>query len=84
MGRVARCPDQRGQRPDRRCRRFGTTYGFVFTGWGVAGLLAPVAAASLAATVGYGAVYRIFIVVAVLSRACVAMYARLVRDRRES
>jgi MFS family permease len=64
--------------------RFGTTYGLVFTGWGAAGLLAPVAAASLAATAGYGAVYRIFLVVAVLSWACVAAYARLVRDRRES
>jgi len=64
--------------------RFGTTYGLVFTGWGAAGLLAPVAAASLAATAGYGAVYRIFIVVAVLSWAAVATYARLVRNRRES
>jgi hypothetical protein len=43
-----------------------------------------VAAASLAATAGYGAVYRIFIVVAVLSWAAVATYARLVRNRRES
>jgi MFS transporter, OFA family, oxalate/formate antiporter len=62
--------------------RFGTTYGLVFTGWGAAGLMAPVTAASLAATVGYGAVYRIFLVVAVLSWACVGTYARLVRDRR--
>jgi MFS family permease len=64
--------------------RFGTTYGLVFTGWGAAGLLAPVAAASLAATVGYGPVYLIFLVVAALSWACVATYAKLVRDRRES
>lgn len=58
--------------------RFGTTYGLVFTGWGVAGLLAPVAAASLATEVGYGGVYRSFLVIAVLSWACVATHVRLV------
>ena len=61
--------------------RFGTTYGLVFTGWGAAGLLAPVAAASLAADAGYDAVYQAFLVVAVLSWVCVTAYARLVRDQ---
>jgi OFA family oxalate/formate antiporter-like MFS transporter len=63
--------------------RFGTTYGLVFTGWGVAGLLAPVGATSLAGQVGYDGVYRSFLVVAVLSWACVATYARLLGGRRE-
>jgi MFS family permease len=57
--------------------RFGTTYGRVFTGWGVAGLVAPVAAATLATVIGYDAVYRSFLVVAALSWACAATYARL-------
>ena len=61
--------------------RFGATYGLVFTGWGIAGLLAPVAAASLAAAIGYGGVYRAFLVVAVLSWTCVAWYAVQVRAR---
>ena len=64
--------------------RFGATYGLVFTGWGAAGLLAPVAAAALAAERGYGPVYQFLLVGAVLSWACVAMYARLVRGRTET
>ncbi|MDQ4116926.1 MAG: MFS transporter [Actinomycetota bacterium] len=56
--------------------RFGATYGRVFTGWGAAGLLAPVAASAFAVVAGYGAVYAAFLVVAVLSWACVALYAR--------
>lgn len=63
--------------------RFGTTYGRVFTGWGLAGLLAPVAAAALAATIGYDGVFRAFLAVAALSWVCVAIYARLVRDQRQ-
>lgn len=60
--------------------RFGTTYGQVFTGWGLAGLLAPAATAALAATtIGYDGVYRAFLAVAALSWVCVATYARLVR-----
>ena len=59
--------------------RFGATYGRVFTGWGIAGLLAPVAAAAFAVVAGYDAVYAAFIVVAALSWACVAIYARLTR-----
>jgi MFS transporter, OFA family, oxalate/formate antiporter len=58
--------------------RFGSTYGVVFTGWGIAGLLAPVAAATLAARIGYDGVYLAFLVIAVLAWACVATYARLV------
>ena len=64
--------------------RFGATYGLVFTGWGAAGLLAPVAAASLAAKGGFGPVYQFLLVGAVLSWGCVAMYARLVRRRTET
>jgi len=58
--------------------QFGSTYGLVFTGWGIAGLLAPVAAATLAAQIGYDGVYLSFLVIAVLAWACVATYARLV------
>ncbi|GAA1231791.1 MFS transporter [Pseudonocardia alaniniphila] len=58
--------------------QFGSTYGVVFTGWGIAGLLAPVAAATFAAQIGFDGVYRSFIVIAVLAWACVATYARLV------
>ena len=57
--------------------RFGTIYGRVFTGWGLAGLLAPVAAAALAARVGYDGVYRFFLVLALLAWVCVAAYTRL-------
>jgi OFA family oxalate/formate antiporter-like MFS transporter len=57
--------------------RFGTIYGLVFTSWGVAGLLAHVAAATLATVIGYGGVYLAFLVVAALSWASVATYARL-------
>jgi OFA family oxalate/formate antiporter-like MFS transporter len=55
--------------------RFGATYGRVFTGWGVAGLVAPVAASAGALAAGYGAVYTVFVVVAVLSWVCVAVHA---------
>ncbi|GAA1388272.1 OFA family MFS transporter [Pseudonocardia kongjuensis] len=63
--------------------RFGTTYGRVFTGWGLAGLLAPVAAATLATTIGYDGVYRAFLAVAALSWVCVAIYARLLHNQRQ-
>jgi MFS family permease len=62
--------------------RFGTTYGLVFTGWGIAGLLAPVAAARLATVIGYGGVYGAFLVVAALSWASAGTYARLATSRR--
>jgi MFS family permease len=64
--------------------RFGTTYGLVFTGWGIAGLLAPVTAAALALEVGYNGVYLAFLVVAVLSWVSVTMYAVTVRVRSTS
>jgi OFA family oxalate/formate antiporter-like MFS transporter len=57
--------------------RFGTTFGLVFTSWGVAGLIAPVAAAVLATVIGYGGVYAAFLVVAALSWASIGMYVRL-------
>lgn len=63
--------------------RFGTTYGLVFTGWGVAGLLAPVAAATLATVIGYGGVYGAFLVVGALSWVFAGSYARLAGDHGE-
>ncbi|ALE72814.1 hypothetical protein AD006_13920 [Pseudonocardia sp. EC080610-09] len=54
--------------------RFGATYGRVFTGWGVAGLVAPVAASAGSLAAGYGVVYSVFVVVAVLSWVCVAVH----------
>ncbi|MEJ2866967.1 MFS transporter [Actinomycetospora sp. OC33-EN08] len=59
--------------------RFGTTYGQVFTGWGLAGLVAPVAATSLAAATGYATVYAAFLAVAALAWMAVIGYARLSR-----
>ena len=59
--------------------RFGTTYGLIFTGWGIAGLLAPVSAAALAIKVGYHGAYLAFLVVAALSWACAAMHDKAVR-----
>lgn len=56
---------------------FGTTYGLVFTGWGIAGLVAPVAAAAVATVIGYGAAYLAFLVIAALSWTSVGTYARL-------
>ncbi len=61
--------------------RFGTTYGLVFTSWGIAGLVAPVAAATLATVIGYGGVYLAFLVVAALSWAAVGTYAQLAGSR---
>jgi MFS transporter, OFA family, oxalate/formate antiporter len=61
--------------------RFGTTYGLVFTSWGIAGLVAPVAAAALATVIGYGGVYLAFLVVAALSWAAVGTYTRLAGSR---
>lgn len=58
-------------------QRFGAVYGRVFTGWGIAGLLAPIAVSAVAAVTGYGVVYAAFIVIAVLAWACVASYGRM-------
>ena len=65
-------------------KRFGTIFGRVFTGWGLAGLLAPVAAAVLAAQVGYDGAYRFFLVIAVLAWVCVAAYTRLIGDHSDA
>ena len=54
--------------------RFGATYGTVFSAWGIAGLLAPLGATTLAAPIGYGGVYGIFLAVAALAWAFVATY----------
>ncbi|GAA4735184.1 MFS transporter [Actinomycetospora chibensis] len=57
--------------------RFGATFGLVFTGWGVAGILAPVAAAAVAPWLGYDGVYLAFLVVGAAAWACVAAFTRL-------
>jgi MFS family permease len=62
--------------------RFGTTYGLVFTGWGVAGLVAPVGAAALAVVTGLDGAYRVFLVVAALGWVCAAAYGRAARAGR--
>ena len=59
--------------------RFGRTFGLVFTGWGVAGLLAPVAAATFAPRLGYDGVYAAFLIVAAGAWACVAVSTRSTR-----
>lgn len=59
--------------------RFGATYGVVFTGWGAAGLLAPIAAAAVGAATDFSVVYRLFLVVAVVAWVCVVVFARLSR-----
>jgi MFS transporter, OFA family, oxalate/formate antiporter len=48
-------------------QRFGAAYGVVFTGWGLAGLVAPVAATALAARTGWERVFLVFVGVAVLA-----------------
>lgn len=59
--------------------RFGATYGLVFTGWGVAGLVAPVLAASVAASAGFDGVYVGALGAAALSWAAVTAYTSLQR-----
>src|SRR5690349_14679831 len=59
--------------------RYGATYGYVFTGWGAAGLLAPIAAAALATTAGFAVVYGLFLISAVVAWACAAAFNRLSR-----
>ncbi|MCD2195260.1 MFS transporter [Actinomycetospora endophytica] len=56
--------------------RFGATYGLVFTGWGLAGLVAPVAAAALATGIGFDGVYRGFLVIGALTWICVIAFTR--------
>lgn len=57
--------------------RFGSTFGLVFTGWGAAGLLAPVCGAAAAPTIGFDGVYLLAVVVAALAWGCVAVFTRL-------
>lgn len=58
-------------------QRYGSTYGFVFTGWGVAGLASPVAMAQLAAAgSSFGFVFAIATGVAVLAWAATAAFTR--------
>ena len=61
--------------------RFGTTFGLVFTGWGLAGLLAPVSAAALAPAVGFEGVYLGFVVVALVAWACVGAFTTMTGSR---
>ena len=56
--------------------RYGRTYGFVFTGWGIAGLASPVAMAWLAAAGGYGLAFGLASGVAALAWAATAAFAR--------
>ncbi|MHC1559010.1 MFS transporter [Actinomycetospora sp. C-140] len=59
--------------------RFGTTFGLVFTGWGLAGLTAPVAAASLAPGIGDAGVYLAFLGVAAVAWGCVGVFGTMTR-----
>ncbi len=52
--------------------RYGRAYGLVFTGWGLAGLVAPVAVAWLAAWGGVPLAFAVAAVAALLSWACAA------------
>jgi MFS family permease len=55
-------------------QRFGATYGLVFTGWGLAGLVAPIAAASAADSVSVNGLSRVALGVAVLTWTAVIGY----------
>ncbi|MDD7921312.1 MFS transporter [Actinomycetospora callitridis] len=55
--------------------------GLVFTSWGIAGLVAPVGAATLAPQLGYDGVFVAFLVVATGAWACVLAFTRLTRSR---
>ena len=71
-------------------QRFGATYGLVFTGWGLAGLVAPIAAASAADSVGVNGLSRVALGMAVLTWTAVIGYGltsrqagrKPARDRR--
>lgn len=56
--------------------RYGSTYGFVFSGWGVAGLASPVAMAWLAARGDFRLVFVVATGVAVLAWAVTAAFTR--------
>jgi MFS family permease len=55
---------------------FGRVYGRVFTGWGVAGLAAPVLAAHLAAGAGWATTLRWALVPLVAAGTALALLAR--------
>ncbi|MEJ2863748.1 MFS transporter [Actinomycetospora flava] len=61
--------------------RFGATFGLVFTGWGLAGLLAPVAAAALAPMLGFTGVYVAFLAVGTAAWLAVGAFTVLTRAR---
>lgn len=55
---------------------FGAAYGTVFTGWGVAGLVVPVAAVAVAGSAGWQAVFLVFTGLAVLAWSALALAVR--------
>lgn len=57
--------------------RLGATYGVIFTGWGVGGLLAPVVAAAVASHVGWNLAMLCFLVPAAISAIALALPSRL-------
>jgi len=61
-------------------QRFGLTYGLVFTGWGLAGLVAPIAAASAVDSVGVDGLSRVALVVAVFTWAALLGYGMASRQ----
>jgi MFS family permease len=63
-------------------QRFGAAYGVVFTGWGLAGLVAPVAATVLAARTGWERVFSVFVGVAVLAWLVLAATCRVRTEPR--
>ncbi|MQA15320.1 MAG: MFS transporter [Pseudonocardiaceae bacterium] len=63
--------------------QFGTAYGMVFSGWGIAGLAGPVAAAWLATRTGYPAIAAVLVGVAALSWVAVLWASASVRRVRQ-
>lgn len=62
--------------------RFGASYGVVFSGWGIAGLAAPVAAAAVSASVGWRATFLAFGAAGVLAWLAVAVLSGASPPRR--
>lgn len=61
--------------------RFGRTYGWVFSGWGVAGLLGPLVGAALYDRTGaYLLAFRVSALIAVIGLACAIVF--MTRRRR--
>ncbi|MPZ62355.1 MAG: MFS transporter [Propionibacteriales bacterium] len=61
--------------------RLGATYGAIFTGWGIAGLLAPLLTVQAAGRLGWDHAFLIFVVPALLTWVVVALPWRPSRDR---